>query len=42
MSGYTGDSVSREAVREFDADFVEKPFTPETLIASVVAALDQA
>ncbi len=41
MSGYTGDSISREAVRDFEAGFVEKPFTPETLLTGVAAAFDR-
>ncbi len=41
MSGYTGESVPRDAVREIEAGFVEKPFTPETLLACVEDAFAQ-
>jgi CheY-like chemotaxis protein len=41
MSGYTGDSVSREAVRDFEAGFVDKPFTPETLLGGVADAFER-
>ncbi len=40
MSGYTGDTISRDAVRDLEAGFVEKPFTPETLLEGVAAAFE--
>ncbi len=42
MSGYTGDTISRDAVRDLEAGFVEKPFTPETLLEGVAAAFEAA
>ena len=39
MSGYTGETVPREVVTDVNAAFVEKPFTPETLLSGIARAL---
>ncbi len=40
MSGYTDDLLIQKAARSDDADFLQKPFLPATLIARVRALLD--
>jgi PAS domain S-box-containing protein len=40
MSGYSHQMLARREVAEHDVAFVEKPFTSETLLAGVRAALD--
>jgi CheY-like chemotaxis protein len=40
MSGYTDDSIVRHGVISADMAFLQKPFTPETLIRKVRAVLD--
>ena len=42
MSGYTSDSVLRQAVLDAGAAFVQKPFTPDALARSVRKLLDDA
>ncbi|MDP1919737.1 MAG: PAS domain S-box protein [Myxococcales bacterium] len=39
MSGYTDDAVVRHGVREGSVQLLQKPFTPDTLLAAVGAAL---
>ncbi len=39
MSGYTEDAVVRHGVREGSVQLLQKPFTPDTLLAAVSAAL---
>jgi two-component system cell cycle sensor histidine kinase/response regulator CckA len=39
MSGYTSDLVERQGVLLREASFLEKPFTKQTLLAKVYAAL---
>ena len=40
MSGYTSDTVLRQAVLESGVPFVQKPFTPDMLVRKVRGALD--
>ena len=35
MSGYTGDAVTQRAMVDEGAEFLEKPFTPDTLLRRV-------
>jgi CheY-like chemotaxis protein len=39
MSGYTGDAIMRQGVLEADAEFIQKPFTPEQLATKVRSVL---
>ena len=41
MSGYTDDAVVRHGVRQEQVNFLQKPFTPTSLIAAVRAVLDK-
>ncbi|MFL5606645.1 MAG: PAS domain S-box protein [Gemmatimonadaceae bacterium] len=42
MSGYTGEETRQQCVLDQDAEFIEKPFTPEALSAKVREMLDEA
>ena len=42
MSGYTGDSPVPNMVLDSGAEFIQKPFTPESLCAKVRGVLDGA
>ena len=42
MSGYAGNAIVREGLRNPSAGFVEKPFSPETLAREVRRSLDAA
>lgn len=42
MSGYIDDSIVREGIRESEASFLQKPFTPISLARKVREALDGA
>ncbi len=42
ISGYTGDDIVRRGVGELAAMFLQKPFTPELLVSTVRAVLDDA
>jgi CheY-like chemotaxis protein len=41
MSGYSIDHLRREEAADFDGVLIQKPFTPDTLVSSVVAALSR-
>jgi CheY-like chemotaxis protein len=41
MSGYTGETIQRQALLEAGASYIEKPFTSEALMAKVREALDR-
>src|SRR5262245_58487796 len=41
ISGYSDDKVGRQQLLETQAAFLEKPFTPETLVRKVRALLDK-
>ena len=38
MSGYTADEVVRQGVREGEVEFLQKPFTPDSLVRRLCAA----
>ena len=40
MSGYADDIAVREAAREQNRDFIEKPFTGDTLVRKVREVLE--
>jgi CheY-like chemotaxis protein len=40
MSGYTDDSIARQRILDPDVFFLQKPFTPRTLVRKVREALD--
>jgi two-component system cell cycle sensor histidine kinase/response regulator CckA len=40
MSGYTPETIKRYGISEKPRLFLQKPFTPTTLLANVRAALD--
>jgi hypothetical protein len=40
MSGYTDDSAIRQGAREPGTDFIQKPFTPDSLSRKVRDVLD--
>jgi two-component system cell cycle sensor histidine kinase/response regulator CckA len=42
MSGYTDEAIVHHGVREGEAEFIAKPFTPDALARKVRAVLDQA
>lgn len=39
MSGYSDDEIVRHGVKEHDAPFLQKPFTPERLVSKIVEVL---
>lgn len=40
MSGYTDDTVLRYGVQENEVHFLQKPFTPNALVAKVRQVID--
>jgi len=40
MSGYTDDAIVRHGVLESSASFMQKPFTPDSLLKKVREVLD--
>ena len=42
MSGYTDDTVVRHGLLDASMSFLQKPFTPGTLVRKVRETLDQA
>jgi DNA-binding response OmpR family regulator len=40
MSGYTDDAVARRGLLDGEAAFIQKPFSPDALLAKVREILD--